>query len=334
MKMIKWLMAALVLLHAVGCSKENIAEETDGNATFPLEISVPPISTKATSVSDEAKVASIQIYVFRSNGDLETYGKGTSNSLVTQCTSGSKTIVALANAPDITDVLTKTALDAKVSGLKDNSPGAFVMYGAVTRDVSTKVSAVTVPVTRLVARVSIQKITNSLELPNLAQTDIKINRIYLVNVAGDMKYTDAEYEETLSRQSAYSPSVWYNKGECKNDGDLPALLNSKALASASASHSAPYSTAHYFYCYPNPSTDDSGSSKCTRLVVEVTIGGKMYYYPLSIPGIKNNHTYNISELVIKHIGSESPDKPVTYSQATFSVTVNPWQEGSNGSVTI
>ena len=124
-------------------------------------------------------------------------------------------------------------------------------------------------------------------------------------------------------------------GKCDKDGDLPSLLNSKDLTAAVASSSAPYSVAHYFYCYPNPATaGKAGSARCTRLVVEASINGKLCYYPISISDIKNNHTYNISELVITRIGSENPDTPVSYSQATFTVTVNSWEEGSDTSVTI
>ncbi|MBO8483252.1 MAG: FimB/Mfa2 family fimbrial subunit [Bacteroidetes bacterium] len=332
----KFIFAAIaMILAASGCSKENVSVDTIEETRFPLEISVPGPAVKAQSVADEAKVNSLQIYVFRSSGVLEAYGKSLSNKVVTQCTSGTKTIVALANAPDINNALTKAALDARISNLKDNAPGAFVMYGSASKDVSAASGTVSIPVTRMVARVSIQKITNKLELPQYNGTSIQIKRIYLVNAAGDMKYGDTRYGADASQGNAYTPTVWYNAGKCDKDGDLPSLLNSKDLTAAVASSSAPYSVAHYFYCYPNPATaGKAGSARCTRLVVEASINGKLCYYPISISDIKNNHTYNISELVITRIGSENPDTPVSYSQATFTVTVNSWEEGSDTSVTI
>lgn len=336
MKRIREFFTVCMLLVAAGCSKENVVGDIAGASAFPLEISVSGPSVKSVGIQDEAKVNSLQIYVFRGDGTLEAYGKAKANTVVTQCTSGSKSVVALANAPDIADILSRAALDARISDLKENAPGAFVMYGSTEAEVSASSGTVTVPVTRMVARLSIQKITNRLELPQYAGTSIQIKRIYLVNAAGSMKYGDTAYEAKSYAGSGYVPSVWYNTGACNGDGDLPDLLNSRELPSASASPSEPYSVAHYFYCYPNPVTEDSssGAARFTRLVVEASIDGKLCYYPISIPGIKNNHTYNISELIITHIGSDSPDVPVSYSQVSFSITVNPWQEGSDTSVTI
>ena len=111
----KFIFAAIaMILAASGCSKENVSVDTIEETRFPLEISVPGPAVKAQSVADEAKVNSLQIYVFRSSGVLEAYGKSVSNKVVTQCTSGTKTIVALANAPDINNALTKAALDARI----------------------------------------------------------------------------------------------------------------------------------------------------------------------------------------------------------------------------
>ena len=337
MEKIRLFIAAFLLLAAAsGCSKENIAPDSSWQEVFPIEISIPQPAVKASPAPDETKVNSLQIYVFRSNGGLEAYGKAMSSKVVTQCTSGPKVIVALANAPDIRDARTKAELDARISDLKANSPGSFVMYGTVSREVSASSGTITIPVTRMVARVSIQKITNRLDLPQYAGSSIQIRRIYLVNAAGNMKYGDTSYDVKSVKADAFTPTVWYNTGACKGDGDLPALLNSRELSSATASPSAPYTVAHYFYCYPNPTATDSqtGTARYTRLVVEVSIDGRLCYYPISIPGIKNNHTYNISELVITHIGSDSPDTPITYNEASFTVTVNPWQDGSDSSVTI
>ncbi len=334
-KMIRELFLCSLILTAVGCSKENIVEgnhETD--ASFPLEITIPLSKTKVTDIKDEEKINSLQVFVFRNNGALEAYAKSTANTATVECTNGVKTILAIANAPDITDVTTKDEMDLKVSNLKENSKGSFVMYGAVTDTLSVSTKKLSIPVTRLVARVSIQKITNGMKAPQYADIPIMLKRIYLINVAGNMLYKDTKYNEE-NVENVFTPTIWYNIGVFKNT-DFPALLGTEEFMNISLTKTAPYVTTHYFYCYPNPSTSDTtpGKPGYTRLVVEVQIGEMTYYYPITIKGIQNNHTYNISELVITRLGSDSPNVPVTSTQATFDVTVNPWLPGSDESVTI
>lgn len=334
-KMIRELFLCSLILTAVGCSKENIVEGNHENdASFPLEITIPLSKTKVMDTVNEDKVNSLQVFVFRNNGALEAYAKSTDNTATVECTNGVKTILAIANAPDITDVTTKDEMDLKVSNLKENSKGSFVMYGAVTDTLSVSTKKLSIPVTRMVARVSIQKITNGMKAPQYAKIPIKLKQIYLINVAGDMLYKDVKYE-TEKEGSTYTPTIWYNKGAFVSS-DFPSLLGTGDLEGISVTKASPYIASHYFYCYPNPSTSDTtpGKPGYTRLVVEVQIGEMTYYYPITIKGIQNNHTYNISELVITRLGSDSPNVPVTSTQATFDVTVNPWLPGSDESVTI
>lgn len=333
------IMALVAMLAAAGCSKDGHSVADTGTQVFPLEISAPVAGKVRTmTTANETAVSSLQVFVFRENGVLEAYGKSDGSKVIAECTSGMKTIVALANAPDITDISDKSSLDMKVSRLEDNRD-AFVMYGSYSAEITSASGTVTVPVTRLVARISIQKITNRLSLPQYSNSSVQIKKIYLINVAGDMIYGDTgEYGHDKSVKSGYVPSVWLNKGKCDGDGDMPALLSSGELKSASAAHGSSYTASHYFYCYPNPASSDAsvpdGKSGYTRLVVEVSVEGRVFYYPVSIPGIENNHTYNISELVITKLGSEDPNVPVSYDSASFSITVNPWESGSDSSVTI
>ena len=96
----------------------------------------------------------------------------------------------------------------------------------------------------------------------------------------------------------------------------------------------PYSGSRAFYVYPNRTETDSQSNtfgpRYTRLVIETTLGGKTYYYPVSIKGIERNKTYNITDLTITRPGSLSPDVPVTAYECTFGITVvEEWQEGAD-----
>ena len=162
-KLKKWAVVCSVLA-AAGCAKENYVQDCADGTVFPLEISVPGLETKVLNTANEDKVNSLQVFVFRGDGLLEAYDKADKSSVTVQCTSGAKTIVAIANAPAIEDVNTRSEMESKVSALSDNAVGAFVMCGMRSESVSAASGTLSVPVTRLVARVSIQKVTNQLAL--------------------------------------------------------------------------------------------------------------------------------------------------------------------------
>lgn len=323
------IIAALALL-AIGCTKEsvNVNMSPSTGETVSLEISVPLPATKVTDISSEESVNSLQVFMFRQDGTLEAYAQGETASLTFEATTGGKKIAALVNSQSFTDVRSLAELENKVSSLEDNAPGRLVMYGAVDAEISTASSSVVVPVSRLVARLSVSKITNRFELEQYQGQPIQLKGIYLVNAAGDMKLA-----------APYTPVIWYNKGLKEGEGDLPSMLYSGPVSDGNIGYNTSYETEHYFYCYPNSLEEDNTSygdwqPGFTRIVVEALIAGKTYYYPVSIENIESNHTYTVSELVITRLGSDSPDRPVSKGSASFSITVQPWEEGFNGSVSI
>ncbi len=321
-----FIILAAVAIMAGSCAKEEVCQENSGSRIVSLKVSVPvAVMTKVTDVTGEAEVNSLQIFLFRENGILEGYKSVAAANARFDCTVGTKDIVALVNAPAIKDIKTLQALKKKVSALTDNAVGSFVMYGAKRQQVSEASSSVNIDVSRLVARVSVSQITNSFELEQYRQSKFEIKRIYLVNVAGNKEY-DGTAEAT----------VWYNKGKCDDQGEALSLISTGAMQNSDLKYGANYQTAHYFYCYPNSSADDSDPSvnqSPTRLVVELSIDGVVYYYPVTIPGIKSNHSYNIS-LNIKRLGSLSPNIPIRISEASFTIKVNDWTEGFDKEVII
>jgi len=296
--------------------------------TAELTVNVPQaLMTKAVAETDgEKKVNSLQVYVFDKAGShLESYGKASAASLTLSVTVGDKLVAALVNSADITDVTSLAALKAKTVSLGDNKATSFIMFGTQSAAVAGA-STVTVKVSRLVARVTISKITNSLSAPQYASTPISITGIYLVN-AGAVTNLGSTY--------ALTANDYQNK--MKKDASSAALLN--LTPSASVAHGGSYSTESRLYCCPNPATTDSSSStwsaRYTRLVVETKIGDTIYYYPITIKGpIQANYSYEIPELTITRLGSASPDTPIQIGDATFTVTVNPWTVSTQESVTI
>ena len=94
----------------------------------------------------------------------------------------------------------------------------------------------------------------------------------------------------------------------------------------------------YFYVYPNPTASDNSdetfSPRFTRLVVEATLGGTKYYYPISLPNLERNKTYTVSSLMITRPGSDNPDKEITSAECPFNIVVENWIPGTEQNLEI
>ncbi len=267
-----------------------------------IEVETKATGEAATVAANEASVTSLQVLVFR--GDfLDAYGTSNSTSVSVSCTAGTRTIYAVVNGPDLSAVTSLAALESTVVDLSANSTNSFVMVGKTSTTLpGTK--SVTVPVSRMVSRIVLKKITRNFLAPSLQGLSFRVDSIYVVNAAGNINYKlDA------------APGKWYNQS--KDKGELPALL--RDTPGATIANNASYSTPHYFYVMPNPAT-----SKTTRLVIVATVGTHKYYYPVNLPAMQNNKSYEIAGVTIKRGGSDNPDNPVSSDDISFSVTVSGW----------
>ena len=300
---------AAALAALVACNKNDVApmQPQDQESLVPCELTVGICGamTKATAVSadNEAKVNNLQVFVFRGD-DLDAYASvDNAQELTLSCTAGDRVVYALVNAPDYSAVPGKAALLAKVSELSANSLTNFEMVGSksVTLPQSEKVS---IDVNRIASRVVLKKITRSFTSEALQALNFKVDAIYLINVAGNTSY-----------DLSAAPAKWYNVAENKNE--LASLLYDAPASLITNGQS--YSTAHTFYAYPNDLATNT-----TRLVIETTLGETKYYYPINLPEMAANKSYEIEEVKITRPGSDNPDEPVSFADATFSINVIDW----------
>ena len=300
---------AAALAALVACNKNDVAPMQPQNqeSLVPCELTVGICGamTKATAVSadNEAKVNNLQVFVFRGD-DLDAYASvDNAQELTLSCTAGDRVVYAFVNAPDYSAVPDKAALLAKVSELSANSLTNFEMVGSksVTLPQSEKVS---IDVNRIASRVVLKKITRSFTSEALQALNFKVDAIYLINVAGNTSY-----------DFSAAPVKWYNVAENKNE--LASLLYD-APASLIVNGES-YSTAHTFYAYPNDLATNT-----TRLVIETTLGETKYYYPINLPEMAANKSYEIEEVKITRPGSDDPDEPVSFADASFSINVIDW----------
>ena len=323
----------------VPCQKE---EEQEQKAALRVSLNLEGVpQTKATNYvtaqAYETAVNDVQIFVFDSKGALATYlDADTKTSDITINTIyGQKTVYAVVNGPDLSGITTQDALEHTAVDLGANSTTTskgFVMAGSTTCNVSGSTATVTISVKRLVARVALQKITNS--LPD-SYGSLTVNSVMLINVAGNQNL-----------ECTASISTWYNKMGRKDgasatqiiDGTTnlashPTLTFMSVGKSVENGGSLAPATPYLFYTYQNNSTSEGNgwsntfSARKTRLVVTATIGGTKYYYPVSISNPQRNTAHTV-ELTITGLGSTDPDILVQKGAITATVTVDPWQNGA------
>lgn len=341
-------MAALAAFALASCNSAKIDNPVeDGGISYvegaeiDITVGVDGAQTKATSVTEagEKTVNSLQVFVFRTDdgNTLDACGIASANSVNIKCTSGSRKIYALVNAPDITgSVFNEADLLASSSLLTDNaSPSGLVMIGSVTKTLSVAGESVPVEVKRIAASIVLNKVSVNWASPAQAAGEFKITGMYLLNVNGKNNYAiNAETDE-----EAY----WYNRltkdsNAFPTSGMVADLGISEAVTSSKA-----YDKVHTFYAYPNSEayvSNGTWSARSTMIVVEATFKGasdasaQTYYYPIAVENIESNKKYIIPELIITRLGSKNPWEEVTFSDCTFSVTVKDWDKPTMSTETI
>lgn len=316
------IVAAAALLAA--CTAEQAAVLPAGMEKVRLDVSVPVSSmTKLTDAGDESAVNRVQVFVFREDGSIDASGIAGSGSIELDCTAGERSIVAVVNTPEIDGIYDMAGLEEKMSVLQDNSAGSLVMSGIMNVTLTASAS-VTVPVRRLAAKVSIERIDVDFALEQYQDAGFEITGIYLTNVAADAHFIGDG-----------APSSWLNvQGKDLLQNELVGDLG----MSVPIADGAAYETAHHFYCYPNPYQEDSfgeeWSPRHTRLVVEASLAGKTCYYAMTMPVIEANHAYVVTGLNITRPGSSDPEQEIRPEEASFTIKVEDWEDGYSGSFEI
>lgn len=318
-------LAAFAACALIGCNeksadlphKEYAAEGED----VTLTVNIPMARSKAVGIaSGEDAVNNVQIFVFDSaSGYMEAYSSDDSGSdIELTCKTGNKKVVALVNAPAVSDVYKLSQL-SKVS-LIDNTPDNLVMYGLQTCTLSTS-QTITIDVTRTVAKVVLKKVEVDFEANQLNGKDLILKGAYLINVPA--------YYTLPHVEGSFSVTEWYNK--MSNTGSSFQYIADE-IADTPVNKTKSYVTEHFFYTSPNGQTTDSSvttwSPRYTRLVVEAEYDGVTYYYPVNLPQTKANTIYDV-QMKITRLGSTSPDVRVSKLDETFKVNVLDWATGAS-----
>ncbi len=359
MKTNRFSMAAcisLLLLSLLSCSREKLSitgggEEANGG-TVMLSIEKNgngrgiPYGTRASGSEhgDQNKdntVSKLEVFIFRNapgkadDGKLENYKcfsgdeLGTLENLEIRTSSGKKTVVAIANShrDDWRGITDLNSLKESAFSLKNENTGDFTMSGSTEATISGTTD-VSIALSRMVARIKLSGI--SADFSGTPYEDVPLTGIkaYLINVCGN---------SYLSGTTSYAAGNYlnhggYNAGNC-SEMAMEGIMYEEI--SGQVTSGSPFTEDIFFYCYENTVPSENGTDRFTRLVVEASIGGTTYYYPVNInrsgfgyssglEGISRNTSYSIN-IKITRPGSLSPDEVITNGSADITLSVENWE---------
>lgn len=263
----------------------------------------------ATRAVDESTVNTLDVLAFRSDDGAKAACSHADAAQVTLTLPAGVTMdyYVVANAPAGVFDGVNTWYDMMSLTYELPSFSAMPMSCAGRGTFSSDGTA-TVHLDRLLCRVTLESVVPQFLADTYVTSEVKLTAIYLINARGDASYFGP----------APATATWCNGGGRSSlDAAVTPLLCcdvSPALTLSSAAVAGPW----VFYCCPN------GTSRITRLVLEVTVDGVTYYYPADLPAMERNTDYVFHEALLLGGGSLDPDVTVERTALSFTLSVTPW----------
>ena len=282
--------------------------------------------SKVTGVSEENErvIGRWSIFAFDdANGQFRYESSLSGSPLPLQLAAGHRyTCYAIVNYPaagvgafDPSSVRTPEDLKNKTAYLGDNQAQALLMFGSASvTPVADSEEEVTISVRRLVSRIDLRGLRVDFSgKPQLSGKEFKLRSVYATNAYRTTRYgTDYTYGEISATRSAWYNTGGWHRGESP-ETDIDALVGDIGINTV-ISATSPYTATHSFYAFPNPCpesedirTTESWTRRCTRLVIEASIGEDVFYYAINVPSMSRNRIYAASNVVIHGKGSKDPE---------------------------
>lgn len=344
------LWSAATILTLSSCNKMAEAgthgyQPDDAYGTVSLSIDVDDAVTRASDNSTygaEALVGDVQVLLFDNNGNVASYlGAGTSLNPSVRIKAGSYTCVAVINGPGLEMVRTKAEYDATALDLAAYNGSDFVMAGSAS-DVEVAQNAdvqCTISASRFVSRVRLASVVNNCPV---ALGSVTLKRAYISNVVCNQNIGGTAVPSDFSNMYGVAAIADSNS---IIDGTtypaVPATLTLADLASADLASGASTQPGSRMYAYPNPYEDAvkawkaSWTPTATRLVLVAEVNGNEFYYPVAIPQMVRNTSYDVS-MTITGEGLKDPqgDPSALADKGTLSVSIviADWTSGTEYNV--
>ena len=339
MKKNKALILLFAALLAFSCEKKAEQEE----ASVLISLGLAATGSKAAALtSDEERFDSWAYWVFTDTGRAVKCGSiGSSEPARINLLTGNYTLFVVANYPTagswaipVSAGISRDALLASVSDLSVNRRDRFLMVGETSLSLSSgQAASVEVNLTRLVCKVGVKRISVDYENPRLGAQTTTLKGIYLTNLWRRTRL-GSDYADT---ELSDDPALWYNamgwhRSGSGNSPGIDALVGETGIDEVIGAEK-PHTTAHYFYCYPNPTEteddthDASWGARSSRLVIETEVCGTSFFYQVPIPPMKRNTPYVAEDIIIRKLGSMDPEEVIPGAlEVIFSSETAGWED--------
>lgn len=299
----------LAAVACCACSKGVTGSSCVKDEVVELNFSVPVMATKASGSVTEDAVENLQVFVFGSDGQVQSSGIAEENSLTLTCTTGEKKVAAIVNSSPVEGVNNIAELEGRMAGFGDNSLGCFAMSGLASKILSAS-GTVEIPVKRLVSKVALSSVTRDFRLEQHQNMDFELMSVFLTNTPQQIGYFKPLQSDELINEGESDIAAIAASGELLYDD----------LGEVSVGQGETADVGNFLYCYPNILADPA---KPAYVVVQTRLGDGIYYYSVALPAMESNKCYNVS-LTVTMPGSLTPDVPVKKEDAQFRVSVGEW----------
>ena len=333
------------------CSKEDVEDRS-----YPgMEAGIVSVKASAGDFSEEIHNTAIWIYkknpdVFRDEKAVAFAFSMDGNSVRLSLPSPEKTYYRIAcNLPQSfwgkkTDpaMLLKKDINDMEFGCLSFTRESFIMSGSGSLAPASDFGELSASVRRRVAKVSVEKITNSIRTPGYELSDIAVAGFYIEN---GVAFIDMDWSE----RQPVSSSDFFNCSTIP-----PAMVKSPYLTSASPWSLAecvirsPVTIRHGGFANFNPvlyavyacrntittdhrwtlaqvMTERFWPLRKSRLVIHCSVGDKSMFYAITLDKVEPDTWYRFKNINLRHAGSTDPDIPVEISDADFSIEINNWE---------
>ena len=318
---------------ACSCTKEEIRSEVNPVQEGQLHISlVNDVAVKATgeghsAQADDNNINTLEIFVFRVNegaaddGLMDGYKKFTAqdlknlSTLTVKTTTGKKMVYAVANShkADWSDGITRNEFEQQMAYLQNDDVRNFIMFAGKEVTIHLE-STISMALTRMVSRVKLNSLKVSFAGTPNEGVPLENVKAYLTNV---------QAQKLLLDGSGTNLKVLNSKKYVAEDMTGFAMQGMLYDELAESISETTHSTPHYFYCYENNLSEETDTDRFTKLVIEGTLNGITYYYPVPIKDLKRNSCYSI-DVRIYRPGSLDPETAVEVGALDMRLNIQSW----------
>lgn len=228
--------------------------------------------------------------------------------------------------------------DTLTADLSRMTPDKPVFRSIRTVHLQSGANTINITASYSVAKIHIGTIENRLEEGAYYGLPITIDKVFIINGIGRYLLFPGESSSNSFPQKGrwwFCPSgisgaspILMGSGE----GLMPEPEISQSEIGAEIQYGSSTDIDTDLYTGPNPTeTDIFGTASSTpwearktRLVVQCIIDDTVFYYPITIDDIIENHIYTIEKLVISHTGTLHPDQPFELEEQALEVRVAAW----------